>query len=264
MRDHFEKAGFAHIKGLLSQPEVEHYKNLLQQVSGLNDHNFDFSKASFNGFSQADGIVKHEAFWPLIYHSRLVQILKELLPAAPKFIQHTDLHVHHGGVGWHRDNAHRKFKVGPDWDETEQKYSVLRVAFYLQSFDESQFKMGVIPRSHQQESLFNYLELKGSAIYRRLFGGLPPLYFSLQPSWIKMEPGDCLIFDQRLLHTGTTILGPKYSMYLAYGVDNDHAKRHTEYFYNRKNLEYNRMPNTLMTVLEEKQLLPHYFKLLEQ
>ena len=253
----FKRQGFAHIKGLLSADEVAHYKALLQKISGLTDYNFDF-KHAVSGYSMADGIVQFKEFWPLIYHEKLIRNLQVLMHRQPRFVQHADLHVHHGGVGWHRDNAYRTFMKGPDWDESKEEYSIVRVAIYLQSSRESHFKMGVIPGSHRRESFLNRLEMNGGRIYGRLTRNLPPFYLTVKPLWIPLEPGDCLIFDQRLLHTGTHIRGPKYSMYLGYGADDVHSRNHLDYYHSQKEMGYSSFPEALARILSQKLLLPDF------
>ncbi len=115
--------------------------------------------------------------------------------------------------------------------------------------------MGVIPGSNRKESSMNSLELKLWSAYRRITNKLPPFYITLNPTWIEIEAGDCLVFDQRLLHTGTLPKGPKYSIYLGYGVNNQHAQRHINYYYNRNDLDYSPMPAKLIDILLKKSLL---------
>ena len=48
--------------------------------------------------------------------------------------------------------------------------------------------------------------------------------------WIATEPGDVVIFDHRVLHCGGRTRGPKYSIYLGAGIQNDHFNRHWSYY----------------------------------
>jgi len=52
---------------------------------------------------------------------------------------------------------------------------------------------------------------------------------------IKTRPGDCVIFDQRLLHAGGVLSrrAPKHAVYLSYGTPNSHSLRHREFFMDR-------------------------------
>ena len=143
---------------------------MLQQKSGRSDADFDAKLARKKGWTLADGATKDPDFWPLITHKRLVSIIRELIGSDARYTQHSDLHVHHGTVGWHRDSKDRSFGHGSDWDETKDRTGWLRVAIYLQSYEESGSKLGVIAGSHRRESALTRLELKAANQTRRLLG----------------------------------------------------------------------------------------------
>ena len=48
--------------------------------------------------------------------------------------------------------------------------------------------------------------------------------------WVATQPGDRILFDPRTLHSWSYITGPKYSMFLAFGVENSHYYNHHNYF----------------------------------
>ena len=83
-------------------------------------------------------------------NEKLVDTVKECLEDNICFVAH-DLQVNYGSSIFHRDNAHRKFKSNPDWNETDKKYGVVRVALYLSSYNESGTLI-VIPNSHKKQS----------------------------------------------------------------------------------------------------------------
>ena len=69
----------------------------------------DFGKKRFEC---PDGVSKNRQFWPLIDHPKLIPAIRELLGPTARYTQHSDLHAHRGGVGWHRDSACRTFRRG--------------------------------------------------------------------------------------------------------------------------------------------------------
>ena len=262
-KNQFEERGYVVIKGLLSLDEAAHYRREIQKRSGVRDE--DFGKKMFEC---ADGVTKNRPFWPLIYDERLLKILHGLLGPTVRYTQHSDLHAHRTADrpvprgspgGWHRDSACRDFNIGPDWDESSAPYQVTRVAFYLQSYAESHASLGVIPGSHRFE---RRLSGNDRRLWLRVFAaeyrvkqilwkmGLAdepyfyhpfmqqrtdpeqPLLFSrpAEPVWIKTEPGDCVIFNQRLFHAASPITGPKYAVFLSYSTENEHAKNHLRYY----------------------------------
>jgi hypothetical protein len=278
LKSDFIERGFYVIRNLLSLEEVREYKSAIIKLSGIGDDDF-----SDKVFECPDGVSKNREFWPLIYHHQLISTIRELLGPTARYTQHSDLHAHRTG-GWHRDCACRKYGVGPDWDTSGDPYRVVRVAIYLQTFQESSSSLGVVPGSHRFEQQVRGRALKyWRNIYRanrlpfRVAGKLglcpvpaaldermtmwtkenynPYLTWPSTPKWIKTEPGDCIIFDQRLYHSASPIHGPKYAIYLSYSPENQHAINHMGYYrYFRKDLGYENLSPELADILREKNL----------
>jgi ectoine hydroxylase-related dioxygenase (phytanoyl-CoA dioxygenase family) len=288
IKERFEEQGYVVASGLLSPVEAAQYRREIQQISGVTDA--DVGKKTFEC---PDGATKHRAFWPLIYNERLIELLRTLLGPTVRYTQHSDLHAHRAGPpavpggtpgGWHRDSACRDFSIGPDWDESVDPYKVTRVAVYLQSYAESLSSLGVIPGSHRFEKRLSGID---HHLWRRIFTaeyrtkqllwktGLTdePYFYNLAmlqrtdpkqrsifsrpaaPVWIKTEPGDCIIFNQRLFHCASPIVGPKYAVFLSYSVENEHARNHLRYYRHiRKDLKYGPINPELVEILKERDL----------
>jgi hypothetical protein len=284
-RQQFERDGYVVIPGLLSAEEAAHYRTEIQQLSGIGDAEFPKKL-----FECADGVSKNRQFWPLIDHPKLIPVIREMLGPTARYTQHSDLHAHRGGVGWHRDSACRTFGVGPDWDESKDPYQVARVAIYLQSYAESHSSLGVIPGSHRYE---HGVWGKDSAVWRRLIAlreralstwgkltrgeGLPhemrlqnfpdklirtrpragklPWPPPTNPVWIRTEPGDCVVFNQRLYHSASPLIGPKYAVFLSYATENTHGRNHIAYYRHiRKDLRYGPLDPELAETLKANDL----------
>ena len=227
----FERNGYVVIPGMLSVEEASHYRIEIQKLSGLGDA--DFAKTQFEC---PDGVSKNRAFWPLIYHPKLVKTLRQVLGPEIRYTRNSDIHAHRTG-GWHRDCACREYGKEPDRDFTKAPYRVARVAIYLQTFAESGSSLGLIAGSRGSQRQLGrgariwrkYLELRdhlgipmeGSKENREHpFLCLLTSKFSLpkigRPEWIRTEPGDAIIFDHRCYHCSSSIRGPKYAIYLTY------------------------------------------------
>ena len=282
LEQRYRQSGFVVIKNLLSSQEVADYKAKLQQLSGLSDRDAlksGFKRTNRDGvsWSMADGVSKNPEFWSLIVHPRLLSTVREILGPSARYSQHSDLHVHRAGAGWHRDNAHRTYGKGPDWDESEAEYQVVRVAFYLQSYTESGSSLILIPGSHRYEERLSVLETKlreYSVRFRRFFQSLASPHASAylqskirttpaqsfqppaQPVYLSTEPGDCIIFDTRVVHSGSPIYGPKYAIFLSYGADNHHSRNHRRYYlHTRQDLNYQEFHPDLADKLKAHDLL---------
>jgi ectoine hydroxylase-related dioxygenase (phytanoyl-CoA dioxygenase family) len=253
-RDRFDRNGYVVIRGLLSTEEAAHYRSELQRQSGLGDK--DWQGPSW---TLADGVTTDPTFQPLIFHPRLVQAVRTLLGPTARYTQHSDLHVHFGDPGWHRDSAHREFGVGPDWDESREPYRVARVAIYLHSHAESGAKLGVIPGTHRREPPLALRQRAGMHLLSKLRSARrrdeTPPFLTMRAKWVATEPGDALIFDQRIYHSANVIRGPKYAIFLSYGVENEHSVNHRRYYmFERPDIRYDDYPSELAEKLREADL----------
>ncbi len=269
MRRDLRDKGFVVIRGLLTQEEVGYFTGKLEALSGISRQVMAASnkggklgqRGLENSWSTPDGVTKNPDFWPLITHERLVTAVRGLLGEGTRFLQHTDLHVGFSAISWHRDNVNRDFGKGPDWDERDAPYRLLRVGIYLQSYAESGFRLGFIPGTHRplpQITLGRRLQearLKWVGAMSYLFVRLQE--WASQAEWVATEPGDCLIFDPRILHSGSYITGPKFSMFLAYGIENRHFYNHVNYYRRmRQELGYDDLSPALAEKLQTADLLP--------
>jgi ectoine hydroxylase-related dioxygenase (phytanoyl-CoA dioxygenase family) len=270
MRNELRDQGFTVVRGLLTPEEVAHYIERMEALSGITKEGMQGS-AQWKGTGRGsggsswtlpDGVVRFEDFWSIVVHERLVGIVRELLGPDIRMLQHNDLHVGFSAISWHRDSVNREFGVGPDWDESDAPYQLVRCGIYLQTYEESSFRLGFIKGSHKpptgtvsQSTKLNEAKLKwlGAANYLS-----PKVQMAASnATWIATEPGDCLIFDPRAIHSGSYITGPKYSIFVAYGIENKHFFNHYNYYRNvRKELNYGDLDPKLVDLLKEKNLYP--------
>ncbi len=247
--DQFVNDGFIVVRHLLSDDEIALYIERLKALAGAHPR-----------WTQPNGVNLNPDFWPVIFHERLVATMRELLGPEVRYLPHNDLHVGFSSFSWHRDSVNREIGVGPDWDRTEP-YRIARVGIYLQRFDESQFKLGLIKGSHRTDSGFSHeherrVRRRTSAV-ANVFSGLSGVdLVGDDAQWIQTEPGDCVIFDPRVLHTGSKFHGVKYSMFVAYGIENTHFRHHWHYYLNmRTDLGYSAVNATLADRLRAASLL---------
>jgi ectoine hydroxylase-related dioxygenase (phytanoyl-CoA dioxygenase family) len=268
-REQFERQGFVVVRQLLSAAEAEHYIAILERQSEITRSDFK-NKFSGRGFDRKggqtawnlpDGVSKTPDFWPIIWHERLVAVARELLGPELRYLQHSDLQVGFSAISWHRDNVNRTLGHGPDWDETDQPYRLVRVGIYLQRFEESSFKLGFIPGSQRAPAHIS-LAHKLTEAKLKWLGGLSYVFAGLQmrasnAEWLATEPGDAVIFDPRTLHSGSYISGPKYSLFVAYGLENKHFYNHQNYYRHiRTELNYQDLVPDLVQKLTAAGLCP--------
>lgn len=257
--------GFVVHRGLLDMDEVRHYTQLIEAMSGMTKDGYDASSGGRGtkgtSWNLTDGVTKTEDFWPLISHDGLISRVKEVIGSDAKYLQHSDLQFGFSAVSWHRDNVSRTYGVGPDWDESEELYQNVRVGIYLQSHEESGFALGFIPGSHTLKPNDTGLSARLREARFAGQGALAYLSPKLQKmmksaEWVATEPGDAIIFDVRILHSGSYIHGPKLSMFVGYGVPGRHfADLRNYYRFVRPELGYGEIPPALQDRLRGQGLL---------
>ena len=238
-RSKFNREGFHVLKALFTETEAAQWRSRIRET--LQTDGQSCSSGPLKTQTLADGVTKHSCFWEIIFNSNLLSTIRQLIGADIRYTQHSDLHINLPGGRWHRDNAHRHFAHGPDWDEDKSPYRVVRVAIYLSDYSSSGSSLHLLPGSHRREDAINRLEyVLWNRIRSRLrkYGvgnALPHLFFSRTVQSAYTSPGDCIIFDQRLMHAGGRLTGSssKYSIFLSFGLNNEHSKNHRKFFLKR-------------------------------
>jgi len=243
----FQNKGYIPATGILSQDDIECTIRNLDSMSG--------QRRGAGGWTVPDGVTQSRCLWPLIFNEKLLNVVRELIGPDICFLQHNDLHVGFSSLNWHRDSISRKLGEGRDWDETEP-YRIVRVGFYLQPRSLSSFQLGLLPGTHRTPSSSEAHErrrleaITGSAsLLQRIVLGRNPSPSAAE--WLSLAAGDVVIFDPRVLHTGSRTIGPKYSIFLAYGAPNNHSIDHAIYYrFLRPELGYQPLPEDLVTKLK--------------
>jgi len=250
----FQQRGYILAKDILTEDTV---RDLVRQLDELS-HRWQ----KIGAWTVPDGVTQVSRFWPLIFNDRLLEIVRELTGPDVRFLQHNDLHVGFSSYNWHRDSVNRRLGEGRDWDETEP-YRIVRVGFYLHPRAESAFRLGLIPGTHRLDTATNRRARERlekamgsySLIQRMLFGANPS---PATAEWLSPAAGDAVIFDPRIIHTGSRSTGPKYAIFLAYGVPNSHYFDHAAYYrYLRPELGYQEIHPELITRLQAAGLYQH-------
>ncbi len=246
--ERFREDGYVVVPRLIPPEDVDGYTRALDAMAG--------GRARW---TQPDGVNRHPQFWPLITDERLLEAVRDVLGPAVRYLPHNDLHVGFSSFSWHRDNVNRNPGRGADWDEQREPYRIARVGVYLQPAANG-FRLGVVPGSHR----LALLETPGLRRARRRTGRLASMVSGLSrvdlvgpaAEWLTVGDGDAVIFDPRLVHTGSRATVSKRSMFVAYGLENAHFRRHWHYYLRlRGDLGYRGIPAPLARHLAEAGVL---------
>src|SRR5262249_2155318 len=200
--------------------------------------------------TQPDGVNRHPDFWPIVFNERLLAAVREIFGPDIRYLPHNDLHLGFSSFSWHRDSVNRECGKGPDWDESQERYQIARVGIYLQRYDRSGFKLGLVKGSHRRRQ-------PRTGALANVFSGLSGVdLVGGDAEWVETDAGDCVIFDPRVLHTGSRFHGEKYSVFVAYGIANAHFRNHWHYYLTlRTDLAYSRVEPALAERLQAAGLL---------
>ena len=129
----------------------------------------------------------------------------------------------------------------------DNPYQIVRVGIYLQRYEESQSRLGFIRESHRLDAQLGRKLTRQRNLLTSFISSLCHTdQLSKYAEWVATQPGDCVIFDPRILHSGSRISGLKYAMFLAFGVENLHFYNHHRYYrHHRSDLEYKPIPSEL-------------------
>src|SRR5262245_12005556 len=250
LADQFAEDGFIVVRGMLAPRDVAFYIEGLKELAG-----------GAPRWTQPDGVNRSPAFWPIIFNDRLLASVREIFGPDVRYLPHNDLHVGFSSFSWHRDSVNRDLGDAPDWDETREPYRIVRVGIYLQRYEDSGFRLGLVKGSHRRGgelvSERQRRVLRKTRAAANIFSGLSGIDFvGSDAEWVATEPGDCVMFDPRCLHTGTRFHGEKYSIFVAYGVESSHFRHHWHYYLRlRPDLRYSTIPPALADRLRAAGLL---------
>ena len=295
----YKQNGFIILRNLLSDDEVSHYKELMKNVfPELPDNCTEAGKSLFS-WAISDGVRKRKEFWPLIWNGNILRKVRSLLGDEIKFCIHSDLHCNltqaafedgnpHKIAGWHRDSRFRgHYLVRDGWidkirnqgyrtifDESEYPVRMARLGIYLNSHDEHQTPLFLIPGSHLAERSLKYVIERAfwykfvSNIRSFLQGdkrarGFPYIRSKSHPFCLPAKPfkaylnaGDAVLFDVRMIHGIGYRKGERCNIFLDYGLENPHTYDHVNYLIKeRKDMNYlHKTPPELKKILKEKKL----------
>ena len=140
-KNEFFKNGYCVLRNFLTKDEVEKYSSLAIKFRKKNKH------------MRSSGLHNFKECWDIIVNDRLLNVLKNLLGKDILYLYNSHIESYSQSdseYGWHRDNPCRIFGKGADWN-SEEKYNVIRVGFFLSSFNYKKSGVNIIPGSHRKK-----------------------------------------------------------------------------------------------------------------
>jgi hypothetical protein len=180
-REKIHRDGYVILKSVFTKEQLENWTNEILQ----------FIKSQ-QQIQNSGGITIPDFLrWPALHSVGLIKenhilhtILTDIFSGTDyRFCQHNDIGINRV-VGWHKDKLngeYAKYQTTPIWsDISGERHEIVKVLIYLQDTSDNKDGLWVVPGSHLDQKLHGQ-----GAVY------------------IPTEPGDVIIFDQRINHRGT-------------------------------------------------------------
>ena len=193
------KNNFIYLRNVFSEIEIKKLKKKIFEDLKYKD------LKDRTSHSNANILIKEDFYWDIFKKKEIIDGAKKiLLNNNICFIPHTDVQINSKGGIFHRDSAARNFPYGHVWNEVDAKYGVLRVAIYLSSYKDSNSSLLLLKNTNYKENVFQRIETKIYNKLRTFFNkmNLQLPHFSLLSNLVKIKfnPGDVVVFDQRIIH----------------------------------------------------------------
>ncbi len=238
IRDGFERYGIVKIRDMLTRDEVAQLLAAIKEHTGVDDADYEpVQQGKKKAFAAAGFAANTPDLWPTVLHPRVVACGTAALGERPVYAGNDKVSVNANSFSFHRDMPGEP-SVAKYTEVTQAMVSsLLRVVFPVAQPGRPTYRFAFHPFSHLVDG---------------------PVGGGSEPMWLAVEPGDCLMFNPWLIHTGEKLCGPKYFYTFTYGARNALAE---EYFFrnlygNHNGNAYMPAPELLRRLKEEDLLMP--------
>lgn len=226
----FSHNGFAVFRDVFSKPDIEVIRSRIEENTKIAPGDTIIDVANVDPTSES-----------LVFSEPLLSCVRACIGDDIAFLKWSTYQIDHTSHPWHRDGAFRDYGVGMDWREPSS-YSVAKAILYLRC---DQFALAVMPNSHRLDIDRTKIPSGRDEFFE--VGELDEIDESIfddgdeKPTLVRVNPGDIVVFDQRILHCGRNlddtehgflkdVVGPKHFYSVLYGAKNAHSERFYSFF----------------------------------
>ncbi len=220
VRTRYAANGIVKLSGLFDDDTLSALWQEIQDFTGVRSEDYagvmDGSRKAYNS---PGTVIRNRQFWHLLENDIINDTIKLLVGYEVKFLGLDSMTVHWSSHGLHRDSHVGMEPFTQGFSPADAPYTVTRALVHVNDPDAAPYEFQFHPASHN-------IELGEMNVH-----GVPLFDASQICASMLVEPGDCLIFDARLLHTGMPIVSPKCFVTMTYGLPNFYSYDH--FFYSR-------------------------------
>lgn len=217
----FREYGVVRITGVFADDEIGRWLDAVKRAAGIDDRDFPaIARGERNHFVHPGGLGHYPALWETVVHPGVRRALAAVFDG-PVHLATTSVSAGFSSPSLHRDGAYRADRV------------LLQVLIHLGEPGRARNSLGFVPFTHDPQSYDRKAREAGishppehylghHALKRRCLetGDLTELLdLERHVMQVDADPGDLVLFDPRLLHTGTRLAQPKYMIINTMGLE---------------------------------------------
>ncbi len=194
-REQLERDGYFILKGVFSKAQLDIWKETI--------HTFVKSKKQLQNHGGI--LIPDFVRWPALASVASIKENEVILSALRdifggenfRYCNHNDIGINRINA-WHKDKLngpYSRYQVTPIWSTKDnERHEIVKVLLYLQDHSKNKDGLWLVPQSHTQPEIH----------------GRNALYMAT-------EPGDVIIFDQRINHRGMEHQVPESRILISFG-----------------------------------------------
>ncbi|KAA0577875.1 phytanoyl-CoA dioxygenase family protein [Azospirillum sp. B21] len=227
LKEAFCQYGIVKITDVFEPAEVERCMNVIKALSGLEDSDFPaVAQGTTDSFIFPGGIGHCPDLWPLVSDATVRKALDLLIDEPVCMITNT-IGANFSSPGLHRDSVLDR----PGTLDHDPGHYLIQVVIHANGPGRPKNSLAFIPFSHQR-SIYarksreagvvhpaDFFLIHHSVKMRALESGDCTELLEMERHIMKVDidPGDIVLFDTRLIHSGDVLSSPKYMVINKYG-----------------------------------------------
>ncbi|MDW9447213.1 hypothetical protein GOA58_05865 [Sinorhizobium meliloti] len=236
LKEAFEHFGLVVVRRVYDKEETQRFYELQKKFCGIGDE--DIKRVVSGEIKPVVGgtpALTEPGFWPLIVNENTKRIVAEILPGVPATEFGTSAGAHYSARGLHRDfpQWYKMPKSGMSLERPSD--TSLRILIYPSKQGVTAGTFGAVPFSHRRDLYeryakqlgikhsFDWFEMHRDLIKKAVATGDTKELDEMESNidWVAADPGDVVLLDSKMQHSGDFITGPRYLFTTSFAKENE-------------------------------------------
>lgn len=240
LKEAFEHYGLVVVRRVYSKEETQRFYEAQIKFTGIGDK--DIHRVVSGEIKPVVGgtpALTEPAFWPLIVNENTKNIARTVFPGVPVTEFGTSAGAHYSARGLHRDFPQWYKLPASGMHLDGHSDTSLRILIYPSKQGVTAGTFGAIPFSHRRDLYDKYAKEIGVTKPFDWYEGHRDLIKKATTTgdtkeldlmdgyidWVAADPGDVVLLDSRMQHSGDFITGPRYLFTTSFAKENDFIRK---------------------------------------